>query len=346
MNIIDQYKKYYQHGNNWQDLLNEIINYDFSDFESFNNEEFEINYTLKPETDLKILTNNRNPYFFGPVRVLLDIENYIRYDHLGINVQSAIFVEDSIIHNPMRKKIFFRDHRADTFIVENIHKNAEILIETIHKMAPSKFFITGNPHSLDQIIKHKYLLDSLKSKVCGLVNLNCPAFVNKRICASKKVYFNDQMINWRSGLNFFTCSHGHFHFLPIFKVTPEGIINLLNTSCYYCDPSDYFTVDNKVVLCECGRNKLNFDFISHKNNFFDNLNYLELMKLSNYIYTNHRLIQFVQKNNELSILLDQSLTNSEIKIICNFFKTNKIKLYKNQYNRVGSKYPCFWKFNE
>lgn len=73
----------------------------------------------------------------------------------------------------------------------------------------------------------------------------------------------DQMVDWYTGLNFYTCCESQLHVLPTFCQTETGCKNLLNLAMPTPNKCDDLFEIKGVVLCDCGRHRPIFDFVSH-----------------------------------------------------------------------------------
>jgi hypothetical protein len=80
---------------------------------------------------------------------------------------------------------------------------------------------------------------------------------------SRGVYVNDNMIDWQTGLNFYTCPNGGRHFLPMFHGRGAAFDNLLNLE----QDAPATAGDDAEVTgperCVCGRRKLGLRFVPH-----------------------------------------------------------------------------------
>jgi hypothetical protein len=87
------------------------------------------------------------------------------------------------------------------------------------------------------------------------VNCDWELFAKKSI----EPYMMDQMVDWSTGLNFYTCDFGHKHILPMFH---EGN-NLLNLRQMEFREVDDLLEIGKALKCACGRRRYDFEFRSH-----------------------------------------------------------------------------------
>jgi hypothetical protein len=208
----------------------------------------------------------------------------------------------------------------------------KILLDTLreHKNR-SKTFLSGDPHTLNQIVRNEALLDELGEHVYGIVNLNDKTYCDSTGCTRRGILFNDQMINWKSGVNFYTCCHNHQHFLPIFVKRDGRFFNLLNFLTL-SDDSDIFEIEPQKELCGCGRFRMPFRFVPHFRHSID-------VKLQ--FQTEVRWVQLIQAE-ALNVYSDiELLTVDKISIESLLGSA----IYKaGQFYQLGtSKIPLLWK---
>lgn len=75
---------------------------------------------------------------------------------------------------------------------------------------------------------------------------------------------NNQMISWRTGINFFNCIYGYSHFLPIFHFDGEKYYNLINLSSHEgVQDGDFISYANPQT-CKCGMIRYDITFLPHR----------------------------------------------------------------------------------
>jgi hypothetical protein len=120
---------------------------------------------------------------------------------------------------------------------------------------------------------------------------------------SHGVYVNDCVIDWQTGLNFYTCKHNKRHFLPIFSIRDGYIRNLINICSRPIPISDLFTITGSAENCPCGKKYIPFTYIPHiKAAITKNDQYYYDLSLINYLESDYYSIQFIQNNDEILIL--------------------------------------------
>jgi len=300
---------------NWEALFNAILHYRFDDYPLFVRKSGELQ-TKTVITDVVTLTsNNKITYLVGPnaYRVLHDIESYLRFKHFSTKTK-VLFVEDEIKGLKIARYLTGTEH-FKVLCLPNLREHQSLIRPYLHDHV-----VMGHARSLNQ-------LSELQIPV---INTDGAAFIKT------KQYVNDQMIDWRSGLNFWTCCKGHKHFLPIFS----NYKNLLNMCDSPKQESDWLQPMSEFFKCRCGLMRCNFDFVPHYKRFIDNQKYDDLLKLANKLNGNYRWIQFVQKFGVIHVYHDGAMVDMEI--IQDQFKM-PVHLESNEFFMVGCKLPTFWK---
>ena len=153
------------------------------------------------------------------------------------------------------------------------------------------------------------------------------------------------MIDWKSGINFYTCKSNQKHLLPTFFIRENKYKNIINLTDYTSKKEDYIKVNSNVIKCECGRERCVFEFTPHYKNFLDGFDYNELMDLRNKLISKFRWIQFVQIKKIIyvyyEININSNFENEDIDIINQIFKGPVF--LKGEFFKVGYKMPAFWK---
>jgi hypothetical protein len=120
------------------------------------------------------------------------------------------------------------------------------------------------------------------------------------------VHFSDAMIDWATGLNFFTCRAGYQHTCPIFARNESRLINLLNLmpppGDWGIDDEDVFKAVD-VERCECGANRLLYTFIPHQSVAMQTPSgqILYDIGLAERLNSMLQVVQFIQRENRVSV---------------------------------------------
>jgi len=177
-------------------------------------------------------------------------------------------------------------------------------------------------------------------------------FVNndfEMLFTSKTFYIRDQMINWRSGLNFFTCESGHKHFLPIFS-EDAGCTSLINIAGG-ADDSDCVSLRPEGVLqCTCGRPRIPIEIVFHHRNCIVDRNGapIDFSPLRDSLKGRYATFQIHQdEKDRVTVFLTPIgvYKKSDLDVVHSFFSGLEISFEFNRYFEVGSKRYCFWRSN-
>lgn len=105
---------------------------------------------------------------------------------------------------------------------------------------------------------------------------------------------NDQMINWKSGFNFYTCAAGERHSLPIF-LPGQFTRNLLNLASDDGCRDDLIEYQG-VADCLCGRRRAVFHFVPHAAHQIGGS-----VDLAGQLRSVYKNLQFIQTGAELAV---------------------------------------------
>jgi hypothetical protein len=166
----------------------------------------------------------------------------------------------------------------------------------------------------------------------------------------KSIYHNDQMIDWRSGLNFHTCRFGNKHVLPTFAFL-EGnkVRNLLNMHpSSVVEMSDTFNMKG-FFKCPCGSTACDLEFLPHykkaiRNKHEEPFYMPELMNELDGSYIN---LQFLQENTGGKVWIyvtPNEVPQSDYDHIRDVLSSKGLdsELLMNRYFMVGRKMIHFW----
>ena len=186
-------------------------------------------------------------------------------------------------------------------------------------------------------MKKSQLKQLIKEEIYKILN------ENKKIISKYNVHLNDQMIDWSSGLNFYTCLANKKHFLPIFAKKNNTYRNAINLSEKNYVTSDYFKITANTTLCKCGKYRCDFTFLPHKKNYIPELDYQETLSWSNILTKEFRSFQIIKNRDNFEIFY--KLTEGKLPIYVLEFFENKLKnvlWQKNQTFKIGGKIPPIW----
>lgn len=163
---------------------------------------------------------------------------------------------------------------------------------------------------------------------------------------------NDQMVDWRSGLNFYTCEKGNKHVLQIY-IEKEGLTrNLLNVASNWVPKSDKFEIKN-YFLCPCGKLAANLEFIPHYQNMIIDRHgeYFYEPDIVKQLKGTYKTLQFYQDPADSRIFVafvSQSgkLHSKDSEYIGDLLSTRGFDFSLLPYRAIRSgdqKYPTFWR---
>ena len=340
-NLIQLYKSYFKYGNQLEDSLTYgIIHYNFDDIyklwyelSSYYKDSFKADCTLK--------TNSNKQYSFYPKSIITKVETKLRFQH---EYDKVIFVTDQL--SLKKRDLYIYNSNDYSYIVGNSCNDADFL-HAVELNLRSKTYIHGYPHSLHQLASNEIFIKKNSHKIVGFINTDCPAFVKHEILSRNYLHFNDQMIDWTSGLNFYTCRFNYKHFLPIFVKTPCGYKNLLNLSQSMYTNDDFFHVHDNPSLCACGKYRCDFNFVPHKRHAVNCYSYQEMLSYANVLNHKIRVFQIIQDRNMFHIFVKTQNSLELSEDIVNFFqnKLENVSWHFDETYRTGFKYPAFWKIS-
>ena len=170
---------------------------------------------------------------------------------------------------------------------------------TLAALPEAYLYLNQTPIFLDFAEKHRDRLNHLSW--CW------EPFFNNKSFKERGIWIGNHMVDWTSGLNFYTCRDGHQHVLPIFVETNHGPVNALNLFKQdLSDGGDKFEITN-IIQCSCGLTRPVYTYYPHFNHsirsadgriFFD-------LDIANHLKSRYRSLQFIQKSeHEITIHYD------------------------------------------
>jgi len=330
--LISLYREYYNNPSISDLLVEGIANYSFDDIDRILYSD-ELNIYPKHNSNDFLKSNTGKKYNFSPREIIKKIEYKLRYQ---FPFENTIFIWDQ----QRSRTVSTQKH----VIVGNDCHSSDFRQSIIENLS-DKTYIYGYAHSLNQLANDEELLIECDSKISGFCNTDVPCFVKSNNLNKLKIHLNDQMIDWKSGINFYTCKYNKKHFLPTFSIGKNEYKNIINLTDYVSKKEDYIKINPNVIKCECGRERCEFEFIPHYKNFLDGFDYNELMDLRNKLISKFRWIQFIQIKKIIHVYyeinINSNLQNEDIDIINEIF--NEPVFLKGKFFKVGLKTPAFWK---
>lgn len=356
--ITKLYENYYkeQTPESIDELFVELVHYDYSNYKDDIEEIARMHRRTicQGEGRAMLRTNgsssgSRRDYEFAPhfYHWASKIEPFLRNMWAG----KSIFLFSGIGYGALPKKFYIsnvennkKDYETNgNFLDEDQLRELFLFVNRIYE-EHGRVNLSSFPHIWNVLLSNpvfnQMCLEN-KDKIWSLVNSDYDM-----LFSTKELYVRDQMINWVSGVNFFTCEHGFKHFLPTFYVGHKGCVSLINMYGEN-DDSDHVVL-GEVRSCECGRNSVPMDIIFHKENAVlgSDGNVLDFSGLANSLKGHYANFQIHQnEENVISVLMNpvRDLILDDIEAINSFFLDMKIKIMTDKYYHIGSKRYCFWR---
>ena len=359
--MISKYQKYYRQPTiqNAKDLWHSISTYDFSeDLDRL--AELRIRIPPRPQSaDILLYSNGSTrtarQYSFGPHSGfwLNQMEDHVKFrqDNQYITIFPSIMSKTrSFTKTPDKfqelnatipihymASVSFLEPDATSYLIDNLRKVGQ-------------FGLFSEPNNwlylLSQPEFREFLVDS---QLTSAMSTSWEAFYKK---PPPNTHFNDNMINWSTGMNFYTCPQGTKHFLPTFVPitrggTPYGIVNLINLSVPAIWPvDDLMTISPEIKKCTCGRNYRPFTFIPHIDNTIISSSGKPIfdLGLADQLQGSYLNLQFVQYKQKIYVLYI-STTEPDTEIITEYFAMHGLQtqFIKNAFLGLNKKYPVFWR---
>lgn len=321
--MLREYKNYVQNQDerNCRFLLEKIYDYPFkSDWTDEITECFKV-YSHKGNHLFfdanNFVSNTIKSYTFGPIIVLPVIEYLLEKvpkDNtfkLNTTLFSSIYKDDYVGIAPFKKN----------WDVDLINYFCSLYVPKVNLYAaPNLYFY---------LVKSKVFQDFCGAGRIGtIVTTGEPAIFDKSLLKKTNVFVNDTMINWKSGLNFYTCLANKKHFFPLFYWKGTRYYNLLNLwDRRGIEIDDLFQAKKEAVICDCGKPRIEFNFIPHYRNYPKTINCKKLQEIIESAEEHYFNYQFVEINDRVSCL-----------------KT-KLDDQEGYFFKVGAKRPAFWRVN-
>lgn len=192
-------------------------------------------------------TGGERAYKYGPLFKVArgHIEPYIRFPrhpwHKRVVIRSRFPKNELPPFDGQHMYVDMSTSKVDGIInhVDNLLKLGPVVVYTFPR-------IVNWLASSEQFVQFCADCDGMVS----ITSSDSDAFYDDRPFRAAGIIVNDQMINWKSGLNFFTCDHGSRHSIRNLWASKGGrYFNLMNLSCSGIEIDDVITFGS----CECGR---------------------------------------------------------------------------------------------
>lgn len=308
------------------------------------------NYSFSHEVDMVTsgtTTGYRTIYKYSNVQTIGLIEKECKYPH-GKNY-SILF--SNFLNRPNFIISEYHENRHTHCISysELSRENILKITEKISSLSNHVAIWTSDKNNLMFLLSDNYFVDFLlqnKERI-SIINTGISPFFKKKKLLENGFHINDNMIDWYSGLNFYTCKYNKKHILPIFYAEENKSTNLLNLSLRgrMVPKSDYFDY-SPLGYCECGKTHYDLKFIPHikttpivDGEYFYDMEIPELLEGS---YYNLQFVQIDEKT--LDIYYTGNLIDYDRQIIEERTKMFQFKNYKpNSVFSINHKQPPFHK---
>lgn len=118
--------------------------------------------------------------------------------------------------------------------------------------------LVAQPNVAGVLVWHPHLSALLRAGRCRLSTTNTEGFYPRRFAP-----VDDQMIDWTTGVNFFTCRWGERHFYPLFHREADGACSNLLNLVGKAGRDDVVEIGEGYRPCRCGRDVVPFRFLPH-----------------------------------------------------------------------------------
>lgn len=334
--LFNSFESYYKNPKSRsvkEELYHSILEFDdYQNFREFakNCNSLKLNFYDPTCFDTEILTNGSTgrpiPYNFSFYRFWqTKIENFIRG-----NDKLSLFLFDRPFYQPEK----IRREKSNIYASLSHHKS-QIIKEMQSLNEP--FVLTTTPNCWLHISTDSQLRDEINElPIIHGTNTDWEIFGRFDLL---KFPVKDQMIDWSTGINFYTCSTGYKHFLPIFYLNNKKSSNLLNLSQIEKTVDDSLEIKEQTI-CSCGKNRPIFDFQSHPCHHLKiDRDIIFLLEGS---YYNFQLIKLNDILYFFRINDNPNVDNIIDKLTSDGYS---VKDMPNQFCRVGAKTYNFWNIN-
>jgi hypothetical protein len=302
---------------------------DFKKLEDYKNEEglFEIWDLARTEECINLVSGKGTYYPFGPAEIIYPFEYFIKnlnYKTFHLELQMS---HDEIINcgtSALMMNLINFCYKKTSEIFNFIPKNEKI---NLFARPKTWLYLLKNDHFIEDLNKYK-------ENIYSLISTDYPALFPKDKIP-EPIFLNDNCIDWRTGVNFYTCKYKNKHSVPCYLETQKGICNLLNLgkNKLIGPEVDYIEITEK--KCECGK----------KICFFKS-RYIEdpCEKIINKLNDNYLNLQFHFKENEVDIYYikpnKEKISEKDKEIILDQYK--QCNFVENGLFSSGRKCPTWW----
>ena len=356
-NIVESYARYIesQDEGSVDELFGAMLSYDFAGYDADILEMARIHERANPQADgAEFLRTNgstrgvQRTYEFRPhfARWAGHIESFLRALYCGPSIMlccrigsgrppnglSITEVDNNKRHYDASGNLLEDDQLHDLFRhIKGIHGERG-------KVSLSAFPDVWNMLFSNPSFNH--LCEENRDRISFLVNSDF-----EMLFRNDEFLIRDQMINWSSGLNFYTCEAGAKHFLPMFQ-SCGGCINLLNTAAER-DGSDSVHLEPP-GRCSCGRAFVPMQIGFHRKNTILGLDGrgMDFSPLRGRLKGRYATLQIHQDEmGRVTVFMTPvgQKNDGDLELLNSFFSGFEMSVDFNRYFEVGSKRYCFWR---
>lgn len=173
---------------------------------------------------------------------------------------------------------------------------------------------------------------------------------NSRCFRKIRCRVRDQMIDWGSGVNFYTCAEGKSHFLPtFFSSSPRLSYSLVNLKKSMRESDDLVEIRGSPSLCPCGLPDFSMLFTPHVNNHpvLSDGSFLGIQEVLDALPDRTEWFQVLQNDDGFCDLFyyskERSSDLSAVDSRLSELLADKIRWDFDRYFVVGRKRPVCWR---
>jgi hypothetical protein len=315
--MINAYKKYAfsRTASTAEQLWDAVLHYDFANYPSDQQVLKEIWDRAPLDISSHYLKSNGTTggiptsYAVGPLLTfwLERVEWFIKFGvRRGSTRPYVVYLQEAFPHLMVNKPSFgVKDGVMQDAFLSLDFTQPELSLPLLEKSLKQcheqygKFMLLGQPSKYLHLLTHPEFASLMTENSDKFTMISSdwePLF-------PKRFWFNNQMINWVTMANFYTCRHNTLHSLPLFLKTDTALINLLNFATKRENRIDDLVSFGERRLCQCGKWYLPFKMVPHVSYAVgQNGEYHHNTDLADSLKSAYYMLQFVQVGNKLDVL--------------------------------------------
>lgn len=360
--LVRYYREYYrdQTASAFDDLFRCMLEYDFSSYHDDISRVHAMWREAKCVGESKFLYSGGSTagtfrrYEFGPNfgHVRRAVEGFLRLSH-----HKTLLLADvgfGIRETPFGFHPSGRPPQSDFEVSATWHTESNIgrlfdLVSELHA-EHGPINLCALPHIWLAITNNRSFLEMERvqgGKLNALVNTD-----GVRTFGPVSSVVRDQMIDWASGCNFYTCPSGRMHFLPMF-ISSEGgksCTSLLNLKRCSKGSDDVVDIGQEQDYCRCGLPFVAFKILTHARNAPRNSSGepLDLSCVPGCLWHGVKSLQIFQSEDDSLNLFYSSMEGNPLGVdrvlsMMSDLGCAKIRTVADKYFRTGQKIPLAWR---